>query len=183
MSAFDKIIFREEAVINKILEILKQGYRTNFLMNVLTLIDISVWKNKYMKEIIDIVNDYVDQTYDKNTLLLSPNPLMSIALASELLNNISMSRKKFENECTRIQTDVLELGRMYSSKISDEKYYERLIMDKDFKDRTVIKNLIVMIWNGREATRCDGNIYGYSNIMHIITTRAKLMSGRSTTFL
>jgi hypothetical protein len=75
-------------------------------------------------------------------------------------------------------------------------------MDKDFQDRTVIKiitensfeslmdemdpkaeNLIVMIWHGKEATRCDGNIYGYSNLMHIITSRAKKISGTGTSFL
>ena len=102
----------------------------------------------------------------------------------------------------RIQGRLLELGRMYSAKIQDEKYYERLIMDKDFQDRTVIKiitensfeslmdemdpkaeNLIVMIWHGKEATRCDGNIYGYSNLMHIITSRAKKISGTATSFL
>ena len=71
-------------------------------MNVLTLIDISVWKNKHMKDLIDIINDYVDESYDKNRLLLSPNPLMSIALASELLDNVGKNRRKFENECQRI---------------------------------------------------------------------------------
>ena len=62
----------------------------------------------------------------------------------------------------------------------------------DFKGRTVLKiitmnnfeslmdeedpkaeNLMLMIWQGKEATRCDGNIYGYSNLAHIIMTKAK----------
>jgi len=72
-------------------------------MNILTLIDISVWKNKHLKELIDVINDYVEESYDKNRLLLSPNPLMSITLASEILNKISDSRRKFENECNKIQ--------------------------------------------------------------------------------
>lgn len=182
--------------------VLKLGYRTNFLMNVLTLMDISVWKNKQMKDLIGILQDYAEDNYDKNRLLLSPNPLMSIALAAELLINIGMIRRKFENECQRIQSRLLELGRMYSAKIEDEKYYEKLIMDKDFSGRTVIKiitensfeslmdemdpkaeNIITMIWHGKEATRCDGNIYGYSNLMHIITTRAKKNSGNEKNFL
>jgi hypothetical protein len=66
-------------------------------MNILTLIDISVWKNKNLKDLIDIINDYVEENYDKNRLLLSPNPLMSISLASELLNSIGKNRRKFEN--------------------------------------------------------------------------------------
>lgn len=97
-------------------------------MNILTLIDISVWKNKHLKELIEIINDYVEENYDKNRLLLSPNPLMSIALAAELLTKIANSRRKFENECNKIQHNLLELGKMYSSKIEDEKYYESLIM-------------------------------------------------------
>jgi hypothetical protein len=75
LSAFDKMIFREDEVINQILTILKEGYRTNFLMNILTLVDISVWKNKHLKDLIEIVNDYVEESYDKNRLLLSPNPI------------------------------------------------------------------------------------------------------------
>ena len=96
------MIFREESVIEQILNVLKDGYQTNFLLNILTLIDISVWKNKHMKDLIDIMNDYVEETYDKNRLLLSPNPLMSISLASELLTKVGENRRKFENECTRI---------------------------------------------------------------------------------
>jgi hypothetical protein len=56
-----------------------------------------VWKNKNLKDLIDIINDYVEENYDKNRLLLSPNPLMSISLASELLNSIGNYRRKFEN--------------------------------------------------------------------------------------
>ena len=71
-------------------------------MNILTLIDISVWKNKHLKELIDVINDYVEESYDKNRLLLSPNPLMSITLASEILNNVANVRRKFESECNKI---------------------------------------------------------------------------------
>jgi hypothetical protein len=72
-------------------------------LNILTLVDISVWKNKHLKELVEIINDYVDDDYDKNRLLLSPNPLMSISLAAEILNKIASSRRKFENECNKIQ--------------------------------------------------------------------------------
>lgn len=58
-------------------------------MNILSLIDISVWKNKHLKDLIDIINDYTEENYDKNRLLLSPNPIMSIALAAELLSTIA----------------------------------------------------------------------------------------------
>lgn len=103
LSAFDKLIFRDDTVIEHILTILKEGYRTNFLMNILTLIDISVWKNKPLKDLLEIFNDYVEEYYDKNLLLLSPNPLMSIALAAEILFKIGDSRRKFSNQCNNIR--------------------------------------------------------------------------------
>ena len=101
------MIFREESVINEILNILKEGYRTNFLMNILMLIDISVWKNKHLKDLLEVLNDYVEENYDKNRLLLSPNPLMSIALAGEIVANVARYRRKFENECVKIQNCLL----------------------------------------------------------------------------
>jgi hypothetical protein len=196
------MIFRDEHIIEEILTILKEGYRTNFLMNILTLVDISVWKNKHLKDLIEIINDYVEENYDKNRLLLSNNPLMSIALAAEILQNVCNSRKKFENECIKIKNSLLGLGKMFSSKIEDEKYYERLIMDLDFRGRSVLKiitqnnfeslmdendpkaeNLMLMIWHGKEATRCDGNIYGYSNLFQILMTKAKKISGKNSSLM
>jgi hypothetical protein len=91
---------------------------------------------------------------------------------------------------------------MYSSKIQDEKYFEKLITQVDFKGRSVLKiitinnfeslmdeddpkaeNLMLMIWHGKEATRCDGNVYGYSNFCHILATKAKKISGKQTTLM
>jgi len=63
----------------------------------LTLIEISVWKNKHLKELIEVINDYVEESYDKNRLLLSPNPLMSIVLAAEMITKIAKFRRKFDN--------------------------------------------------------------------------------------
>jgi len=63
---------------------------------------------------------------------MSHNPIMSIALSAELLMNIASSRKRFENECNLLKADLLELGKIYISKIADEKYFKGLIMDVDF---------------------------------------------------
>ena len=52
---------------------------------------------------------------------------MTIALAAELLNSIADARRKFENECAKVRNSLLDLGKMFSSKIEDEKYYEKLI--------------------------------------------------------
>jgi hypothetical protein len=84
---------------------------------------------------------------------------------------------------------------MFLSKVDDEKYYENLLMDRDFKDRSVLKiitenyfedllheedpkgeNLMVKLWHGHESSKCDGNIYGYSNMTYVLTTKAKKTS-------
>lgn len=52
LSAFDKMIFRDESVITSILDIISSGSRTNFLLNVLSLVNINIWKNKHLKELI-----------------------------------------------------------------------------------------------------------------------------------
>lgn len=33
--------------------------------------------------------------------------------------------------------------------------------------------MIRNIWHGDEFTKCDGNIFGYSNLTHILLSRAK----------
>ena len=90
---------------------------------------------------------------------------------------------------------------MYSSKIEDETFYEKLIMDRDFKGRLVLKiitqnkfeplmdendpkaeNMMLSIWHGKEATRCDGNINGYSSLNHVLTSKAKKLTGSGGSF-
>ena len=138
------------------------------------------------------INDYVEEVYYKNTLMLSYNPLQTIALASEILQKVGSNRRKFENECRKIKDKLLHLGKIYSAKIEDEKFYEKLILGEDFKGRTVLKiitqngfeplmdehdpkaeNLMLTIWKGKESTKCDGNILGYSNLVHNLATSVK----------
>jgi hypothetical protein len=38
-------------------------------------------------------------------------------------------RKRFENECKKVCQDVLDLGKMFLTKVDDEIYYESLMMD------------------------------------------------------
>ena len=48
LNAFDYFIFREKQVMNKIISILRDGHRTNFLLNVLCLSDIAIFKIKHI---------------------------------------------------------------------------------------------------------------------------------------
>jgi hypothetical protein len=79
-----------------------------------------VWKAKHFKGLIEIVAAFSEDTFDKNNLMLTSNPIISIALAADLLDTIGEKCKKLENECTRVRNEILELGRLYTSKIEDE---------------------------------------------------------------
>jgi len=95
MGAFDKQIFKKSEVVEKILEFMKIGSKTNFLLNTLLLTDTSEWKTKYLQKLIAMFQDLIEDDYEENRLLLSYNPLMSIALSAELLGKIGSSRKRF----------------------------------------------------------------------------------------
>lgn len=41
------------------------------------------------------------------------------------------------------------------------------------EDDPKAENLMLKTWNGQEASRCDGNIYGYSNMMYTIFNKPK----------
>lgn len=192
LAAFNKFIFKTDDVVNKFLELLKSGSQTNYYLNILTLVDIALWKTNKIKELIEIFEQYASESYENNQLLLSYNPLMTIALAWETLTHILTHRKKLENQATKVRTDLLALGQMFSSKIEDEDYYEKLVTDTDFRGRSLLKiitdlefeplmdekdpkaeNIMMSIYQGKETTRCDGNIKGYSSIFHVVTTRPK----------
>lgn len=35
------------------------------------------------------------------------------------------------------------------------------------------ERVMMMIWRGKEAAHCDGDIFGYSNLAHIIFSKPK----------
>lgn len=109
--AFDKHIFKKEEVVQKILEFMKIGSKTNFLLNTLLLTDISEWKDKYLQKLISMFKELIEEKYENNRLLLSYNPLMSIALSAELLTKISKERVRFANVCRGLKNELLELGK------------------------------------------------------------------------
>jgi len=161
----------------------------------------SIWKNQQIKELIQIFEQYSHEGYEHNQLLLSYNPLMTIALACEILTQIAKNKKKVSKASNKVKKDLLSLGQMYSSKIEDEDFYEELITDVDFRDRSLLKiitdqefeplmdendpkaeNIMMSIYQGKETTRCDGNIKGFSSIYHVITSKPKKLGANDKSY-
>ena len=41
------------------------------------------------------------------------------------------------------------------------------------------ERVMMMIWRGKEAAHCDGDIFGYSNIVHVIMSKPKKIMERN----
>ena len=117
---------------------------------------------------------------------------MSISLSCELLDNIGSNKAQFAEKCNEIKDNLLQLGKVFNSRIDRIDDFEKLIFDTDFQNRTVLKviteceleplmatddpkaeNIMNQVYVGKEATHCDGSIFGYSKFMHILTTIPK----------
>ena len=85
--------------------------KTNFILNVLLLTDIAVWKPAFLEELLAAIGEFAQD--GSVSLLLSYNPLMSIALACDLLTKIGESRKMFRDACREQKDTLLELGDFY----------------------------------------------------------------------
>ena len=55
-------------------------------------------------------------------------------------------------------------GRSVLNIICSRKFAE-LMSDEDPK----AENLIIKMWKGKFSTSCDGNVFGYSNVLEILT--------------
>ena len=88
--AFDKEMYQNPKVVSTMLSLFKaDGSKTNFILNVLILTDIAQWKTKFLNILLEIFDEFLGGT----GLLLSYNPLMTIALTCDLLDKIGNSRK------------------------------------------------------------------------------------------
>ena len=72
------------------------GSKTNLILNVLLLIDIGVWSFEETSRLISSIEELLRGDELDNKLLLSNNPLMSIALSSELLSNIGEAKERYK---------------------------------------------------------------------------------------
>jgi hypothetical protein len=41
------------------------------------------------------------------------------------------------------------------------------------------ERVMMMIWRGKEAAHCDGDIFGYSNLVHVIMSKPKKIMERN----
>ena len=44
------------------------------------------------------------------------------------------------------------------------------------------ESLIMSMWKGKESTKCDGNIFGFSNLFHILLKKSKKVTDPKTSY-
>lgn len=81
----------------------EDGSKTNYILNVMLLSDVPNWKNKFLKELLEMIENFATETFENNRLLLSYNPLMSIALTADLLTAIGNNRSRFTATCLSLK--------------------------------------------------------------------------------
>ena len=107
-------------MVENILKLMDDGAKTNLILNVLLLIDIGVWSFDRTADLILSIEALYDGGDDlENKLLLSNNPLMSIALSSELLSNIGDAKEMYKEQCDSVKEELLKLGGVFNSRIDD----------------------------------------------------------------
>ena len=93
--AFDKTIFMSEEVVKMMITYMYDGSKTNYILNVLLLSDVILWKNRYLQQLIEMFDNFASEGYETNRLILSYNPMMSIALSADLLTKIAAGRRRY----------------------------------------------------------------------------------------
>ena len=87
MQAFDKGMYSNMQVVRAMLTFFENdGSKTNFILNVILLTDISQWKTNLLDKLLELFASYTEE--ESKVLLLSYNPLMTIALTCDLLVKI-----------------------------------------------------------------------------------------------
>ena len=61
MQAFEKQMYREDYVVSTMLQFFKEDpSKTNFILNVLLLTDISLWRPVYLELLLEIFESYLE---------------------------------------------------------------------------------------------------------------------------
>ena len=63
LSSFNQIYFREETIVRKFIDLLKSGLQTNYYLNILISIEISMWRTNQIKELFEVLETYKDESH------------------------------------------------------------------------------------------------------------------------
>lgn len=109
------------------------------MLNTLLLTDITLWKNEYLEQLIDMTAHFAGESFTENRLAQCSSPLMIISLSVELLEVIGNSRTQFRQPCSEARDELLGLGTEICNAIGEIDVFKEILYDKDFQNRSLIK--------------------------------------------
>jgi hypothetical protein len=182
------------SVLDHILDLFAKGAKSELILNVLLFSDFTRWETVKLRSLLDMIGEMVTEEHEQNRIMLCYNPIMAIALGCEFLNQISANKNIFRHECNIVKNQLLTLGENIIDNIEDDKI-EQVFLDKDFKDRTVLKiatqnefaplcvsdkvNVLLQeIWEGKNTYECDGSITDFSIINYLATSKFAKVKGK-----
>ena len=181
------MLYRDEMV-EKILEILKQGTKTEIVLNMFIYADFSRWKQDYIKEFIEFIKQFVESK-EPNLMYKCYNPILTICLSCEFLTKIGNAIAFFKNEVNNLISQLLTLGEKLIENMNSN-VVSIIFMDTDFLDRTVLKlitdyeyeplmrddkvsALLDELWFGKDTYECDGRLTDYSMLTTLVSAPIK----------
>ena len=126
-------------MIEEIMRHLQMASKTEMMLNILIFNDFGKWKQEEIKTFIEFINEMTD-TKEQNLVYKCYNPILVICLCCEFLMKIGNAISNFKHEGAMLSQDLQSLGEKLIEGM-DSKIIERIFMDTDFKDRTVLKHI------------------------------------------
>jgi hypothetical protein len=155
-----------------------------FPLNLLLYANFRKWTNELLKDLTNAAALITKNELEKNFLLISHNPIMTLGLFIQYLHQVKNDFNEFDTECLKLILKFQILGKLIIEKMRFD-HVEDLFMERDYLDRTVlniitdnkIKSFIVIkklsflldkIWDGKESDLIDGKTSHFSKTTYLL---------------
>lgn len=96
------------------------------------------WSREQVEAIVEHFSSFVEETHEKNPITISYNPILVIALATEIILWVEEHFISLRHKARIVHTRMLNLGDKILDTFDDE-MLSKVFLDSDFKDRTLLK--------------------------------------------
>jgi hypothetical protein len=193
-SVFTINMLSDPILIDELIESLQDGRHIELCLNIMTYSDFGRWAQSDIRRFLEFIMDIINDSEEKNKILLTSNTIMALALMCEYLKRISKAINVFDRQCRYLLEEIHVLADQLVDNIEDE-LVESIFLDKDFKDRTLFKivtqynlysflstgkvnTVLDIVWEGINSTDCDGNLVDFSLLTFLAGSSVKTIPGK-----
>jgi hypothetical protein len=186
---FDLGYMHNERVIEWIVARMNSGQNILFPLNLLLYANFRKWKNELLREFVTAAFKITKPDLERNIMLISHNPLLTLGLLIQFLNRLKAEFNEFDTDCQKLVEKFQIMGKMIIENMRFD-HVEDIFMERDFLDRTVLniitdnslKPFIVIgklrflldkIWDGKESDMIDGKVSHFSKTKYLLNHEIK----------